>query len=60
MRDLPGPDGQTVVRAGSRRAGGAYWDRANRIAVWNTVMDEHNYAVRAWSRFVARVGADAA
>ena len=60
VRDLPGPDGQTVVRAGSRRAGGAYWDRANRIAVWNTVMDEHNYAVRAWSRFVARVGADAA
>lgn len=55
QHDLLGPAGQTVVKIGSRRAGGAYWDRANRIAVWNTVMDEHNYAARAWSRFVARV-----
>lgn len=59
-RDLPGPDGEIAVRAGARRAGGSYYDRANRIAVWNTVMDEHNYAVRAWSRFVARVRAGAA
>lgn len=53
--DLPGPAGNTVVRAGARRSGGAYWDRANRIAVWNTAMDEHNYAARAWERFVAGV-----
>ncbi len=57
--DLPGPSGQTVVKKGARRAGGAYWERANRIAVWNTVMDEHNYAARAWDRFAARVRADA-
>jgi putative spermidine/putrescine transport system substrate-binding protein len=58
--DLAGPYGQTVVKMGARRSGGAYWDRANRIAVWNTVMDEHNYAARAWSRFVDRVKRGAA
>jgi putative spermidine/putrescine transport system substrate-binding protein len=54
--DLRGVDGQTiVVRKGARRAGGSYLQRARRIALWNTVMDEHNYATRAWSRFVAAV-----
>ena len=53
--NLLGPNGETVVKIGARRSGGSYWDRANRIAVWNTVMDEHNYAARAWSRFVDRV-----
>ncbi len=55
--DLGGTSGQTVVKMGKRRPGGAYSDRANRIAVWNTVMDEHNYAARAWTRFVERVRA---
>jgi putative spermidine/putrescine transport system substrate-binding protein len=50
-RDLPGPDGHITVRAGSTRPGGAYWERANHIAVWNTTMDEHNYLVRRWSQF---------
>jgi putative spermidine/putrescine transport system substrate-binding protein len=54
--DLPGVDGRTmVVRAGARRSGGGYLERARRIAIWNTVMDEHNYASRLWSRFVAAV-----
>lgn len=53
--DLPGPAGNVVVRAGARRSGGSYWERANRIAVWNTTMDEHNYAARAWERFAAKV-----
>lgn len=53
--DLVGPNGNTIVKLGARRSGGAYWDRANRIAVWNTVMDEHNYAARSWDRFVKRV-----
>jgi putative spermidine/putrescine transport system substrate-binding protein len=53
--DLLGPAGQTVVKLGARRSGGAYLDRANRIAVWNSVMEEHNYAARAWGRFVDRV-----
>jgi putative spermidine/putrescine transport system substrate-binding protein len=52
-RDLPGPDGHTTVRARSIRPGGAYWQRASQIAVWNTTMDEHNYLVRRWSQFVA-------
>jgi putative spermidine/putrescine transport system substrate-binding protein len=52
--DLVGVDGRTVVvRKGSRRVGGGYLDRARRIAVWNTVMDEHNYASRLWARFAA-------
>ncbi|MBC7479956.1 MAG: signal peptide prediction, partial [Pseudorhodobacter sp.] len=54
-RDLLGPSGQVVVKAGQRRAGGAYQERASRIAVWNTVMDEYNYAARAWDRFIKRV-----
>lgn len=58
-RDLRGPSGDVVVRAGGRRAGGAYQDRVSRIAVWNTVMDEYNYATRAWDRFVRRVNTGA-
>jgi flagellar biosynthesis regulator FlaF len=30
-------------------------ERARRIAMWNTAMDEYNYASRLWSRFVADV-----
>jgi putative spermidine/putrescine transport system substrate-binding protein len=52
--DLPGPDGSATVSAGSVRAGGSYWQRANTIAVWNTTMDEHNYLVRRWSQLVGR------
>jgi putative spermidine/putrescine transport system substrate-binding protein len=50
-RDLPGPDGQITVRAGEVRPGGTHWERASRIAVWNTTMDEHNYLVRRWNSF---------
>lgn len=58
--DLVGPHGNVVVKAGARRSGGAYWERAARIVVWNTTMDEHNYATRAWERFAAKVRAEAA
>lgn len=51
--DLQGPSGNTVVHSGSVRPGGAYRDRVSRIAMWNTVMDEYNYAARAWKNFVA-------
>lgn len=51
--DLPGPDGAIRIKAGQRRSGGDYWQRANRIAVWNTTMDEHNYLVRRWMQLVA-------
>jgi putative spermidine/putrescine transport system substrate-binding protein len=54
--DLVGADGKTpVVKSGARRSGGSYSERAGRIAVWNTVMDEHNYISRNWARFVADV-----
>lgn len=52
--DLPGPDGQIHIRAGSVRSGGSYWQRAKCIAVWNTTMDEHNYLVRRWMQLVGR------
>jgi putative spermidine/putrescine transport system substrate-binding protein len=51
--DLPGPGGETSIKAGSLRSGGSYWDRAANIAVWNTTMDEHNYLVRRWVELVA-------
>jgi putative spermidine/putrescine transport system substrate-binding protein len=51
-----GVDGETIiVRQGARRSGGSYLERARRIALWNTVMDEHNFVARAWTRFVADV-----
>ncbi len=54
--DLVGADGEAiVVRAGARRSGGSYAERAGRIALWNTVMDEHNYVSRNWARFVSDV-----
>lgn len=56
--DLVGADGATiVVRRGARRSGGSYRERASRIAVWNTAMDEHNYVSRLWARFVAETNA---
>ena len=54
--DLKGPDGRIVVRQGQRRPGGAYRERVSRIALWNTVMDEYNYAARSWNRFIAALG----
>jgi putative spermidine/putrescine transport system substrate-binding protein len=57
-QDLYGPGGEWVVRAGARRAGGTHRERAGRIAIWNTVMDEYNYAARAWDRFIRRIQDD--
>ncbi|OLP43027.1 ABC transporter substrate-binding protein [Rhizobium oryziradicis] len=51
--DLVGPDGAVCILAGQARSGGSYWQRANRIAVWNTTMDEHNYLVRRWMQLMA-------
>ncbi|WP_323786059.1 signal peptide prediction [Thalassovita sp.] len=54
--DLKDPNGKVVVRTGQRRPGGAYRERVSRIALWNTVMDEYNYAARAWNSFIATLG----
>lgn len=59
-RDLCGPTGAVVVRKGALRAGGTYMERSSKIAVWNSVMDEYNYAARAWDHFVRRVNEGAA
>ncbi len=50
--DMADPDGQVVVRAGEVRDGGSYWQRMSHVAVWNSVMDEHNYLVRRWNEFL--------
>ncbi len=50
--DLPSPNGEKTIAKGESRSGGAYRQRASRIAVWNTTMDEHNYLVRRWAQLV--------
>ncbi|MGI4982638.1 MAG: ABC transporter substrate-binding protein [Janthinobacterium lividum] len=49
---LPGPTRQHLVAAGQHRDGGSYRARMGRIAVWDSVMDEHNYLVRRWAEFL--------
>lgn len=49
-KSLPGPDGTSgLIHRGEIRDGGGYQTRMSRIAMWNTVMDEHNYLVRRWN-----------
>ncbi|MBW9106806.1 ABC transporter substrate-binding protein [Paraburkholderia phenoliruptrix] len=50
--DLPGPTSKHLVPAGQVRDGGSYVARMSRIAVWDSVMDEHNYLVRRWTEFM--------
>ncbi len=40
--------GAPLIHAGERRDGGSYTQRMGHIAVWNSVMDEHNYLTRRW------------
>lgn len=46
--DIFDNDGQLLYRKGNVREGGSLYDRMKSIAVWNTVMPEHNYLVRQW------------
>lgn len=50
--DLPGPTSKHLVPVGQIRDGGSYVARMSRIAVWDSVMDEHNYLVRRWTEFM--------
>lgn len=52
-KDLLGTDGKTVVRQGEVRDGGSYTRRFNRIAVWNTVMDNYEYSLPGWNEFLS-------
>lgn len=56
-QDLSGNNGQMLIARGSMRDGGAYEQRLGRIAIWNTVMDEHNYLVRRWAGLLRSHGA---
>jgi putative spermidine/putrescine transport system substrate-binding protein len=50
--DLPGPDGEPLIRKGEMRDGGSYLERMSHVAVWDSVMNEHNYLVRRWTEFL--------
>ncbi|UTW11729.1 ABC transporter substrate-binding protein [Marinobacterium rhizophilum] len=51
--ELPGPEGAPMIPQGEVRDGGSYENRMSRVAVWNSVMDEHNYLVRRWNDFMS-------
>jgi putative spermidine/putrescine transport system substrate-binding protein len=44
--------GTIAAQPGETRSGGDYASQIKRIAVWNSVMDEHNYISRRWSDFL--------
>lgn len=46
--------GAPLIPAGETRDGGSYTQRMSHIAVWNAVMDEHNYLTRRWQDALAR------
>ena len=52
-KDIKGPDGSILEKAGAVRDGGSFVDRMGSVACWNAVMDENRYMVRKWNEFVA-------
>ncbi|MGX9254051.1 ABC transporter substrate-binding protein [Pantoea ananatis] len=44
--------GAPLIPQGEVRDGGSYDARMSHIAVWNAVMDEHNYLTRRWQDFL--------
>ena len=52
-KDIHGPDGSLLEKAGASRDGGSYDDRMGSVACWNAVMDENDYMVRKWNEFIA-------
>ncbi len=52
-KDIHGPDGSVLEKAGSARDGGSYDDRMGAVACWNSIMDENDYMVRKWNEFIA-------
>ena len=52
-KDIKGPDGSLLEKAGAIRDGGSYDDRMGNVACWNAVMDENDYMVRKWNEFIA-------
>ena len=52
-KDIMGPDGSLLEKAGAVRDGGSYEDRMGAVACWNSIMDENNYMVTKWNEFIA-------
>jgi putative spermidine/putrescine transport system substrate-binding protein len=52
-KDIKGPDGSLLEKAGATRDGGSYDDRMGNVGCWNAVMDENDYMVRKWNEFIA-------
>ena len=52
-KDIHGPDGSLLEKAGATRDGGSYDARMGNVACWNAVMDENDYMVRKWNEFIA-------
>ena len=52
-KDIKGPNGDVLSKAGTIRDGGSYEARMGGIACWNALMDENEYMVRKWNEFVA-------
>lgn len=58
--DILDNSGELAAPAGATRSGGPMADKAKRIAVWNSVIDEYNFATRAWNRFIRDINGVAA
>ena len=52
-KDILGPDGTLIEKAGTTRDGGSFDQRMGSVACWNAVMDENTYMVRKWNEFIA-------
>ncbi|GJE28891.1 hypothetical protein LKMONMHP_3765 [Methylobacterium organophilum] len=52
-KDIKGPDGSVLEKAGAVRDGGSFEQRMGAVACWNAVMDENTYMVRKWNEFIA-------
>ncbi|MBP33751.1 extracellular solute-binding protein [Methylobacterium sp.] len=52
-KDILGPDGTLIEKAGATRDGGSFDTRMGAVACWNAVMDENTYMVRKWNEFIA-------
>jgi len=52
-KDILGPDGGLLEKAGSVRDGGSYQTRMGAVACWNSIMDENAYMIQKWNEFIA-------
>jgi putative spermidine/putrescine transport system substrate-binding protein len=50
--DLPGIDGNTVVRQGEIRPGGSYLERLSHIKIWNGITHNYEYKLSGWNDFL--------